>query len=228
MPKASAAPRALPVDIGWSGGRGGGWQPWRLALGSVPRKTRAFRRTEPHLPSPFISALGHGEARACFDAWVAARTGDGLPPVTGFAPHRLPPAVLPRLLLYRLEPDDSLRCTLAGEDMVFLFGFNPTGRTILEMAATAEGRRRETQYRRAIATGMPLWYEGRVLVGQRTGLILTRLALPVLRADAAKGVLLISSFPPLDIARIEAPQHPIDFGVVSEAWAEPEDLRAAT
>ena len=177
------------------------------------------------LASQFITALGAGEMRACFDAWLNCRIGDTLPSLFAFAPQSLPPAVLPRIMLYRQDDDGSLRCTLAGEDIAFLFGFNPAGRTLIEMAPTPEGHRREAQYRRAIATGLPLWYEGHVFIGRRTDMMLTRLALPVQRADGLKGILLICFFPDTERANLDTPQHPIDFGEAREAWAEPEDLR---
>jgi hypothetical protein len=58
-------------------------QPFGDATGPEPSRLR------------FIDALPGQLAHDCLSVWRDARQGDALPALWDFAPHRLPPAVLP-------------------------------------------------------------------------------------------------------------------------------------
>jgi len=177
-----------------------------------------------------VDALASDDARAVFLAWRACRGQGGLPRLDAFAPFALPRAVVPHLLLYRQNADGALVCTLAGEELVTLYGFNPVGRTILELAPTPEGQRRVEQLSRTIATGLPVWYEGGVLIAGREHLDVGRLALPVTRPDGAPGVLLTGYYLSRDLAGkrlgtvVARPDGPIAFKRALVTWCTEADL----
>jgi len=178
----------------------------------------------------FLDALASDDARAAFLAWRACRRADALPPLDAFAPFALPPAVIPHLLLYRQTAEGALLAKLAGDEVVYLYGFNPVGKTILELAPTPEGQRRFEQLTQAIATGLPVWYEGGVLIAGREHLDVGRLALPVARPDGAPGVLLIGFYLSRGLAgkrlgaTVARPDAPIAFERATLTWCTEADL----
>src|SRR5438309_12023304 len=89
----------------------------------------------------FVDVVATDDARAAFRAWRRCRREHVPPRLDALAPFALPPAVVPHLLLYRQTADAALLCTLAGDEVVNLYGFNPVGRTILELGPTPEGQR---------------------------------------------------------------------------------------
>jgi hypothetical protein len=137
---------------------------------------------------------------------------------------------VPHLLLYRQTAEGALLCTLAGDEVVSLYGFNPVGRTVLELAPTPEGERRFAQLTQVIASGLPVWYEGGVLIAGREHLDLGRLALPVARPDGAPGVLLIGFYLSRSFAGkrlgavIARPNAPIAFERAILSWCTADDL----
>lgn len=180
----------------------------------------------------FVDVLATDDARAAFRAWRRCRREHAPPRLDALAPFALPPAVVPHLLLYRQTEDAALLCTLAGDEVVNLYGFNPVGRTILELAPTPEGRRRYEQLTQVIASGLPVWYEGGVMIAGKEHLDLGRLALPVHRPDGAPGVLLIGFYLSRGLAgkRLGAimarPNAPIAFDRAILTWCGETDLVA--
>jgi hypothetical protein len=178
----------------------------------------------------FLDALAVDDARAAFLAWRGCRRGRAVPELADLAPFALPAALVPHLLLYRQTENGQLLCTLAGDEVVTLYGFNPVGRTILQLAPTPEGQRRFAQLTQVIATGMPVWYEGGVLIAGKEHLDLGRLALPVARPDGAPGVLLIGFYLSRGLAgrRLGAvmahPESPIAFERATLTWCTEADL----
>lgn len=178
----------------------------------------------------FLDALASDDARATFLAWRGCRRAGALPRLDAFAPFALPRAVVPHLLLYRQEADGALLCTLAGDEVVHLYGYNPVGKTILELAPTPEGRRRFEQLTQVIATGMPAWYEGGVLIAGREHLDVGRLALPVARPDGAPGVLVTGYYLSQGLAgrrlgvAMARPDAPIAFERATLTWCTEADL----
>jgi hypothetical protein len=178
----------------------------------------------------FLDVLACEDACDAFRAWCRCRREHAPPRLDALAPFALPSATVPNLLLYRQTEDGALLCTLAGDELVNLYGFNPVGRTILELAPTPEGQRRFEQLTRVIATGLPVWYEGGVLIAGREHLDLGRLALPVARPDGAPGVLLIGFYLSRGLAgkRLGAvmarPNAPIAFERATLTWCTAEDL----
>jgi hypothetical protein len=178
----------------------------------------------------FLDALATDDAREAFRAWRRCRREHVPPRLDAFAPFGLPRTVVPHLLLYRLTVDGALLCTLAGDEVVNLYGFNPVGRTILELAPTPEGERRFAQLTQVIASGLPVWYEGGVMIAGKEHLDLGRLALPVARPDGALGVLLIGFYLSRGFAGkrlgavIARPNSPIAFERAILTWCTADDL----
>jgi len=132
------------------------------------------------------------QGRRCFAAWLASRPTIGLPALHAFAPHRLPPAVVPWLLVHRLRPDGELVYGLAGDELTRWFGETPKGRPVLEYADPAERDLRLSVIRQAIDTGLPVWFRGELLFEGRENIAIGRLGLPAI--DGPDRLLLLIYF----------------------------------
>jgi hypothetical protein len=128
-------------------------------------------------------------ARDCFDAWRHARHGNPLPALKDFAPLALPAAALPWLLIHRLRADGALVYGLAGEELVQLFGANPKGKPVLGDCDGDEREKRLGLVRRSIASGLPFWFGGSLLLENKEHLPIGRVCLPA--RDGADRVLVL-------------------------------------
>lgn len=176
---------------------------------------------------PFVDRLPHPDARAAFVAWRTARrrSADQTPHLTSFAPHELPRSVMPLAFVYELRADGELHCVLAGEEVRFLFGYNPKGKTLREMVPGGLGDERANQVLRAMRAGLPFWMEGGVLIDGRTHLVMGRLILPVRRGDpAADGVLIIFFRLGEFDSPIITPIEPVSFNADPLVWCTQPDL----
>lgn len=175
----------------------------------------------------FVDRLPHPDARAAFIAWRAARrrSANQTPHLTSFAPHDLPRSVMPLAFVYELRADGELHCVLAGEEVRFLFGYNPKGKTMREMVPGGLGDERAKQVLRAVHDGLPFWMEGAVLVDGRAHLVMGRLILPVRRGDpAADGVLIIFFRLGEYNSVVVPPSEPVAFNADPLVWCRQVDL----
>lgn len=131
----------------------------------------------------FVDSLPSGLARRSFEAWIRARNGRTLPELSDFAPHDLPPAVWPWLLIHRLRSDGSLVYGLAGEALVSWFDGYPKGKPVLHDLAPDERERRIAWVRRSVSTGTPFWFGGVLAVKGREHVPMGRLCLPATDQD---------------------------------------------
>ena len=176
---------------------------------------------------PFVDRLPHPEARAAFLAWRRARrqAGGRTPLLGGFAPHDLPRSAMPRTFVYEMKSDGDLLCVLAGEEVTFLFGYSPKGKTLREMVPGALGDERAAQVHQAIRTGLPFWMEGRVLIDGRTHVVMGRLVVPVRRGDPPSdgALILYVRLDDLDGPMLPA-SAPVKFAADPLIWCTPADL----
>ena len=142
--------------------------------------------------TPFVDVLPSQAARDCFAAWRKARR-DAVLPVRGeFAPLRLPAAVLPWLLIHRLQADGTLVYGLAGEEVTRWFGENPKGKPSLGHVDEPERQKRIALVLESISSGRPFWFSGTLLLENREHVPIGRLCLPA--RDGSQKVLLIIYF----------------------------------
>jgi hypothetical protein len=180
-----------------------------------------------HAPSHrrFIDALPTQEARDSLFAWRSARRGETLPNLWDFAPHRLPPALLPWILLHRLRRDGELVYGLAGDELIRWFGENPKGKPVLATVEPAVRAQRIALVRQALATGMPFWFRGTLLLVNQQHVPIGRLCLPA--RDHDEHVLLLIYFVlgerPTQRLRIVTST---DVEPAQMIWCAPEDLAA--
>ncbi len=140
----------------------------------------------------FADILPLPAARDAFAAWRRARRGDSLPALFDFAPHRLPPSVLPWVLIQRLRHDGELVYGLAGDELIRLFGENPKGKPVLEHVEPDERARRISLLIEVIEKGLPIWYLATLLFENREHVPVGRLVLPA--ADATERLIVIIYF----------------------------------
>lgn len=140
----------------------------------------------------FVDILPSQAARDCLVAWRDARQGDMLPALWSFAPHLLPAAVLPWLLIHRRRTNGEFVYGLAGDELIRWFGENPKGQPVLGNIDAAEREQRIALVQQSIATGMPFWFRGTLLLESHEHVQIGRLCLPA--RDHAEQVLLLVYF----------------------------------
>jgi hypothetical protein len=174
---------------------------------------------------PFIDALPLQLARDCLTVWRDARQGDTLPALRNFAPHLLPPTLLPWLLIHRQRVDGAFVYGLAGDELIRWFGENPRGKPVLGNIDAAEREQRLALVRQSLATAMPFWFRGTLLLENHDHVQIGRLCLPA--RDNAEHVLLLVYF-----VLGEAPRQRLrvigdsGFEVTQVTWCRASDLVA--
>jgi hypothetical protein len=171
----------------------------------------------------FIDIVANDDTRSAFRAWKRARTGSGLPRLLDFAPHELPPRLLPWTLLYHLRPDGELVYGLAGEEMIRLFRENPKGRRVLEYAAPEEREARLRVILQSIRSGVPVWYVGRLLFEGKSHVRVGRLSLPVATGDGDGMLLLYVALGPAPLPR-PSPGMLVQFDERDVFWCDVAEL----
>ena len=156
-------------------------------------------------------------------AWRSARQGETPPALWDFAPHGLPPAVLPWLLIYRERRGGELVYGLAGDELIRWMGENPKGKPVLGTSDPQARAQRIALVRQSLATGMPFWFRGMLLLDNQKQLAVGRLCLPA--RDNDEHVLLVIYFilgdrPPQRLNIVNG----IDGEPAQTLWCEPSDL----
>jgi hypothetical protein len=181
------------------------------------------RKSRERPPQRFADLLPSQLARDCLAAWRTARRGETLPDLWDFAPHALPAAVLPWLLIHRQRRDGELVYGLAGDELIRRFGENPKGKPVLADAEPAVREQRIALVRKALATGMPFWFRGTLLLVNQQHVPIGRLCLPA--RDHDEHVLLLIYFMlgehPTQQLRIVTST---DVEPAQMIWCAPEDL----
>jgi len=149
----------------------------------------------------FVDALPVADACTAFAIWRAARRGGATPRLWDFAPDRLPPHLMQWALVYRQRADGELVYGLAGEELTFLFGGNPRGRLVLDDAPTAERTARLRIIRKAMTSGLPLWFVGTLLIAKKEHVPTGRLLLPATIASGPAALVLYFPLPALPAKR---------------------------
>ena len=174
-------------------------------------------------PPRFIDALPSPQARDCLAAWRAARHGETLPSLWDFAPHRLPAAVLPWLLIHRQRRDGELVYGLAGDELIRRFGENPKGKPVLGDSAAPVRAQRVALVRQSLATGMPFWFRGTLLLDNQQHVAIGRLCLPARDNDEHVLLLIYFILGDTPAQRLRIVQS-TDFAPEQTIWCEPGDL----
>jgi hypothetical protein len=171
----------------------------------------------------FADAMPTQAARDCLAVWRAARHGNTLPDLWDFAPHAMPAAVLPWLLIHRQRRDGELVYGLAGDELVRRFGENPKGKPVLGTSDPALRAQRLALVRQSLASGMPFWFRGTLLLDNQQHVPIGRLCLPA--RDHDEHVLLLIYFilgeTPAQQLRIVTTT---DVEPAQTIWCRPEDL----
>jgi hypothetical protein len=171
----------------------------------------------------FADAMPTQAARDCLAVWRAARHGNTLPDLWDFAPHAMPAAVLPWLLIHRQRRDGELVYGLAGDELVRRFGENPKGKPVLGTSDPALRAQRPPLVRQPLASGMPCWFRGTLLLDNQQHVPIGRLCLPA--RDHDEHVLLLIYFilgeTPAQQLRIVTTT---DVEPAQTIWCRPEDL----
>jgi hypothetical protein len=171
----------------------------------------------------FADAMPTQAARDCLAVWRAARHGNTLPDLWDFAPHAMPAAVLPWLLIHRQRRDGELVYGLAGDELVRRFGENPKGKPVLGTSDPALCAQRLALVRQSLASGMPFWFRGTLLLDNQQHVPIGRLCLPA--RDHDEHVLLLIYFilgeTPAQQLRIVTTT---DVEPAQTIWCRPEDL----
>jgi hypothetical protein len=171
----------------------------------------------------FADAMPTQAARDCLAVWRAARHGNTLPDLWDFAPHAMPAAVLPWLLIHRQRRDGELVYGLAGDELVRRFGENPKGKPVLGTSDPALRAPCLALVRQSLASGMPFWFRGTLLLDNQQHVPIGRLCLPA--RDHDEHVLLLIYFilgeTPAQQLRIVTTT---DVEPAQTIWCRPEDL----
>jgi hypothetical protein len=97
------------------------------------------------------------EAESVVRHWLSLWRGDALPSRADFSPRQIIDQ-LPRIAIFEIVPDLSIRCRLAGSDIVQGAGLDITGKDILAFTPPAERATRLTRFstvaRGAIGRGL--------------------------------------------------------------------------
>jgi len=128
-------------------------------------------------------------ARLVLQRWRAMCPAGDMPQLHDFAPHKIPPALIPWSLTFRRAADRGLTYGIVGEELRFLFREGPRGKTVLYYASDAERAERYAVVHRALDTGKPVWYDGPVLF-ENCQIDFGRLGLPM-RQEKAQALLTI-------------------------------------
>lgn len=174
-------------------------------------------------PGRFVDVLINPIALQSFHVWKAARGAAALPQLWDFAPHRLPAAVIPWLLLYREQADGELCYGLVGEEMLHMFRFNPKGTRVLDYAEPAERGSRLRVIRHSMETGLPVWYEGPLLFENKGHLPVGRLCLPAATRERAACLMLYFPRMPPPVPRLVIGA-PVPFDPSDLTWCTDADL----
>lgn len=186
---------------------------------TIPSDRESRERTS----QGFADLLPSQLARDCLAAWRTARRGETLPDLWDFAPHALPAAVLPWLLIHRQRRDGELVYGLAGDELIRRFGENPKGKPVLATAEPALRAQRIALVRQALDTGMPFWFGGTLLLDNQQHVPIGRLCLPA--RDRDEHVLLLIYF-----VLGEQPAQRLRIVTITDVepeqtiWCAPEDL----
>lgn len=171
----------------------------------------------------FLDLLPTDEVRAVYRAWLGARTGAGLPRLSDFAPIKLPPRLIPWILVYHLRRDGELVYGLAGDELVRLFHENPKGKRILEYATPEERAARVAVILRVIKRGMPVWFTAMLLFQGKEHRPIGRLCLPVATAGGEGMLLLYVGLDAAPLPRL-SPAARITFDEHDLHWCTAADL----
>lgn len=142
--------------------------------------------------------------RKALEQWADVKGDAKLPPLELLAPQRLPVDLLPWVMTYRRNKSRDLTYGVVGEELRFLFGGNPRGKTVLSYADPATQAYRYDLIHRSLDEGIPFWYSGDVLFQNMPRQELGRLGLPTSTANGEAlliiyflGVKLPHPLPPL-------------------------------
>lgn len=145
-------------------------------------------------------ALSNEYAQAFYEYWGALR-GPGVAPMRSAIDPRAIPDLLPRLHGLRLRPDGSFLWRFMGDDLVDLYGRNPTGEVFNPGATPRHDRRFLSIY--TAVSDRPCGAVLHSRAGARAlSVAIETLVLPLLD-DAGRTTELLMHSEPLDLDRLE-------------------------
>jgi hypothetical protein len=143
----------------------------------------------------FLEAIKEPELRDVYRFWLAKRPAGGIPLKRNINPAEMPPAILPRLSMYRSEPDGRIRITLAGTEIVAIFRREETGLCLDEVIPEHCRTQRLGMIRKALENRAPLYFSGKTVFSTMEQRPIARLMLPLssdgARADHLLGAIVV-------------------------------------
>lgn len=126
----------------------------------------------------FMRALPTDGMRILLRYWVAAREGTMMPRRPVFDPLRFPD-MMPLMQLHERKSNGRYLCRVSGTEVVAVSGHESTGRHLDEVVLPGHQASRTALFDRSLETGLPLFYDGRLMVQGREWKRLQRLLLPL-------------------------------------------------
>lgn len=129
-------------------------------------------------PPPFLRMLPTDGMRLLLCYWAAARDGTAMPRRPVFDPLRFPD-LMPLMQLHERKAGGRYLCRVSGTEVVAASGYESTGRYLDEVVLNGHQASRAVLFDRCLASGLPLFYDGRLMVPDREWKRLQRLLLPL-------------------------------------------------
>jgi hypothetical protein len=127
---------------------------------------------------PFLRALPTDGMRSLLRHWAALREGAAMPRRPVFDPLRFP-EMMPLMQLHERKGDGRYLCRVSGTEVVAASGYESTGRYLDEVVLPGHQASRTAIFDRSLEAGLPLLYDGRLMVQDRDWKRLQRLLLPL-------------------------------------------------
>lgn len=132
------------------------------------------------------TAIGHPKLRALYELWDARRGTRQAPPRSDFSLDDLRPW-FGHLMIVDCLPDDDFRYRLYGTELVRLFGFDLTGKSLSD-ALLYIGDKPLREYQQVCRIGAPV-HASRVSPSAREHLQIDKLALPLMEGGEVTKIL---------------------------------------
>ena len=170
----------------------------------------------------FLRALPTDSMRDMLRYWSAAREGEAMPRRPAFDPLRFP-ELMPLMQMHERKDGGRYLCRVSGTEIVAAFGYESTGRYLDELVVPEHLSSRTALFDQVLGDGLPLLYDGRLVVPDRDWKRFQRLLLPL--ADAQGQPRFLLSLLHFDrLQPVKAPLADGSHGILSLRSATPAEL----